>query len=332
MLRKHPFLSLIILLSLIYLIGPRVDRPEFDHKEINITMDLQSLKDSLNSSERYVPNIKEDNEARIIWVDSIPRQTEVALVYLHGFTASQEEGDPVHREFAKRYGCNLYLARLNYHGRDDEEALQFMTAEGLYEDTKRAVAIGKQLGKEVVLMSTSTGGTLALLYASAHDDVKGIINYSPNIRIKQKASYMLDKPWGLQLARWVYGGKYKLDNCEAYEAKYWNCKTRLEAIIQLQALVDEAMVEENFNKIKSPCLNAYYYENEEHNDPTVSTEAIEWMHAAISTPTSKKWLRSFPGAKTHVIANKNISSDWQSVMQTTFDFAEQVLDMRPLDP
>ena len=41
--------------------------------------------------------VKPENEARIIWQnDSLKNKTEYAVVYLHGFSASQEEGDPVH--------------------------------------------------------------------------------------------------------------------------------------------------------------------------------------------------------------------------------------------
>ena len=41
--------------------------------------------------------------------DSLKEKTEYAVVYLHGFSASQEEGDPVHYDFAKKFGCNLFL-------------------------------------------------------------------------------------------------------------------------------------------------------------------------------------------------------------------------------
>ena len=36
----------------------------------------------------------------------------MSVVYLHGFSASQEEGDPVHYDFAQKFGCNLFLAAL----------------------------------------------------------------------------------------------------------------------------------------------------------------------------------------------------------------------------
>ncbi|MFX8354900.1 hypothetical protein ABTL90_19390, partial [Acinetobacter baumannii] len=59
-----------------------------------------------------VHKIKPNNQARIVWAnDSIKEKTEYAIVYLHGFSASQEEGNPVHINIAKYFGCNLYLSR-----------------------------------------------------------------------------------------------------------------------------------------------------------------------------------------------------------------------------
>ena len=225
----------------------------------------------------------------------------------------------------------MYLARLNYHGRSGENQLQFMTPEGLYEDAKMAITIGKTLGDEVIVMSTSTGGTLAIYYASNHDDLKAIINYSPNIRIKQKASYLLNKPWGFQLARFSYGGKYKIDECDDYDEKYWNCKTRLEAIIELQALVDNTMTKEIFEKVTTPSFTGYYYKDKKDQDPTVSAKAIEWMNENLGTSENLKLLVAFPDAETHVIANKIKSKAWRQVFDETEKFAIEVLDMVPVD-
>jgi len=334
MTKRKKRVGLLIALGLIvlYFIGPQVDKPVFNQEMPVITMDLRQMEDSLNQSEAYTTNLKPDNEARIIWADSIKKEkTPIAVVYLHGFTASPEEGNPVHRMFAEKFGCNLYLARLNYHGRDGENQLQFMTADGLYEDAKQAIAIGKKLGDEVIVMSTSTGGTLAILYASIHHDLKALINYSPNIRIKQKVSYLLDKPWGFQLARFAYGGKYKLDECDKYDEKYWNCKTRLEAVIELQALVDNAMTKKTFEKVTTPSFTGYYYKDRKDQDPTVSAKAIVWMDENLGTPETQKRLIAFPDAGTHVIANGIKSKAWQQVLFETEKFAVEVLGITAID-
>jgi hypothetical protein len=50
-----------------------------------------------------------------------------------------------------------------------------LTADAYWESAKLAYAIGKQIGKKVILMSTSTGGTLALKLA-ANEKPFGIYN------------------------------------------------------------------------------------------------------------------------------------------------------------
>ncbi|MEI9959446.1 MAG: alpha/beta hydrolase [Ferruginibacter sp.] len=100
------------------------------------------------------------------------------------FSASQEEGNPVHRDIAKTFGCNLYLSRLAEHGIDTTEQLLNLTADNYWESAKQAFAIGKQLGNKVILMGTSTGGTQAIQLAAAYpNDIAGLILYSPNIAI-----------------------------------------------------------------------------------------------------------------------------------------------------
>ena len=66
--------------------------------------------------ETYIKNneanhkLKPDNEARIVWAnDSLKNKTEYAIVYLHGFSASQFEGAPTHTNIAKMFGYNITL-------------------------------------------------------------------------------------------------------------------------------------------------------------------------------------------------------------------------------
>ena len=84
--------------------------------------------------------IKPTNEARIIWFDSSHQKTPYSVVYLHGFSASQAEGDPTHRRFAREFGCNLFLSRLADHGIDTTEALLQFTPDRIWESAKEALA------------------------------------------------------------------------------------------------------------------------------------------------------------------------------------------------
>lgn len=139
---------IILLVIIIYFLGPRPGSPKLE-------MNLPVLPSEARSLENYVSDneslhkLKKDNQARIIWSDSTKSKTDYAVVYLHGFSASQEEGDPVHEDFAKKFGCNLYLSRLAEHGIDTTEPLLNFTADKLWNSAKEAYAIGRQLGKNV---------------------------------------------------------------------------------------------------------------------------------------------------------------------------------------
>ena len=82
--------------------------------------------------------MRPDNEARIIWADSSKKKTAWSIVFLHGFSATWREGDPVVMDLAKRYGCNLFLPRLYAHGLDTADNMVNLTAEKYLESQNYA--------------------------------------------------------------------------------------------------------------------------------------------------------------------------------------------------
>ncbi|MBK7561569.1 MAG: alpha/beta hydrolase [Chitinophagaceae bacterium] len=318
---------ILLVLIIFYFSGPQPSTPK-------LTTDLPVIPAEPPALEQYISNnesnykLKPDNEARILWFnDSSKQKTEYAIVYLHGFSASQEEGDPVHYEFAQKMGCNLFLARLADHGIDTTEPLLNFTADRLWNSAKQAYAIGKQLGKKVILMSTSTGGTLALKLAAAYPEIAGLILLSPNIAINEPNAWMLNNHWGLQIAR-VVGGKYfKAKDTTALFAQYWNNTYRMEALVQLEELLETTMKESTFKKVTQPALLLYYYKDEENQDPVVKVSAMKRMFSQLSTPDSLKRQVAIPNAGNHVIGSYVKSKDVQKVGEECEKFAVEVLKM-----
>lgn len=320
-----------LVVAIIYLLGPRPPRPLFANELPPVPSAPAQLENYI-AQEEARHKLKPDNEARIVWAnDSLKQQTEYAIVYLHGFSASQEEGDPVHRDIAAKFGCNLYLSRLAEHGIDTADALINMTADNLWRSAERAYAIGRQLGKKVILMGTSTGGTLALQLAAANPEVAGLVLYSPNIAINDKNAWLLNNPWGLQIARLVKGSPYIVasNNTPEYK-KYWNWQYRLEGAVQLQELLETEMKPETFARVKQPVLTLYYYKDEEHQDPVVKVSAMKEMMAALGTPETKKRMIAVPTAGSHVMASPIQSKDIVTVEQQTAAFLQQVMGLTPL--
>jgi esterase/lipase len=314
----------ILALFVIYFLGPQPPKP--------VLNDVLPAVASIDALDAYITameaphKIKPNNQAKIIWADSSQSQTEYALVYLHGFSASQMEGDPVHQNIAKQFNCNLYLARLAEHGIDTTEDLMNLTADQYWESAKLAYAIGKQIGKKIILMSTSTGGTLALQLAATYPEIAGLILYSPNIEVFNPSAPLLDNPWGLQIGRAVLKSNYvDIKYKDSAYPKYWNSHYRIEAVVALQNLLEATMTEATFKKIHQPTLALYYYKDEAHQDNVVKVKAIQKMMQQIATPANLKMEMAIPNAGNHVIASPIVSNDIVSVEKATAKFMKEVI-------
>jgi len=320
-----------IALIAIYFSGPTPSTPVLD-KKLNAMVEEPSALEAYISLTESKHHVKPDNEARIVWADSSKKKTKYAIVYLHGFSASQMEGDPIHRRFAEQFGCNLFLARLADHGIDTTETLLQFTGDRFWESAKDALAIGKAIGDKVILMSTSTGGTVALMLAAEFpDDVFALINMSPNIAINDPAAFLLNDPWGLQIARLVIGGHYREWIASEDRAKYWNNKYRLESLVQLEELVEYTMNKETFVKVKQPSLTLYYYKNEEEQDPEVKVSAMLAMNKLLSTPDSLKLAVAIPNAGAHVLGSTMVSKDVEGVYRNIEKFAVEKLHLKSVN-
>jgi pimeloyl-ACP methyl ester carboxylesterase len=331
---KKPYLilSIPVVLTGIYFLGPSPGNPDLNTVLPKVSTDLLTLEKEVQAIEEANPQIKSDNQARIIWADSSKQKTRYALVYLHGFSSSQAEGAPVHQDFARRYGCNLYLSRLAGHGLKGDELFKDLTARQLVESAKEAIARASQLGDSLIVMGTSTGAALALYLASEHPEFKGLILYSPIIDFYDKSTAILDKPWGLQIARLVSKGDYVVwSDTAQLRKKYWYQRYRLEGVVALKHFVANAMVPEVFEKVKQPTFLGYYYKNETEQDHTVSVPEELKMFDELGTPASLKRKVAFPKAGHHVIASYITSNDVEGVRAETLRFAEEILRLRPVN-
>ena len=312
-----------------YLLGPKVDSPNLTTQISENTLSLLEI-DKLIAQENNNPNIREGNHSRLIWADSIPKKTKYSVVYLHGFSASPAETEVIYTNFSKRYGANLYAPRLYKHGLKDKEPLLNFTAEGYLESAKKAIAIGKQLGEKVILICVSTGATAGLYLASENPEIEAIILSSPNIDVYDTNSNLVTKPWGKQLLKLIMGGDYQTWTPPNGAEKYWYAKYRIEAIVQLKALIQATMKEEVFNKIKQPLFMAYYYKNEEEQDKTVSVKRMKEMFAQITTSEENKYQIAIPEAKNHSIASRFFTEEYKTVQKEIFNFADTVLKLEPI--
>lgn len=326
-------LIIVALLTILYLTGPKPATPVYSMQFPSVPAGADPLEHFIRDGE-LKHKLKPNNEARVVWYnDSLKQKTKYAIVYLHGFSASQAEGSPIHTNIAREFGCNLYLSRLAEHGIDTTEPLSNLTPSKYWESAKEALAIGQQIGEHVILMGTSTGGTNALQLAADYPDkVSALILMSPNIALFHKQAWLLNAPWGLQMARMINGGDNLVSaDTNALYRQYWYYSYPVEAATQLEEYIETTMTKETFGKVKQPVLMLYYYKDDVHQDSTVSVPAMLKMFDELGTLRQNKIKQAVPNAGSHVLGSYIRSKDLLTVQRTIEDFMEKKLEVPKVD-
>jgi len=115
--------------------------------------------------------LQDKANARIIWSGKHGAKSEIVVVFVHGWSASVREIDPVDARIASNLGATLLRYRLTGHGlkpteRGGQAMLHTATRDALLCDIAQAFACAKILGKRVILCGSSTGATLSVWLAS----------------------------------------------------------------------------------------------------------------------------------------------------------------------
>jgi glycerophosphoryl diester phosphodiesterase len=289
---------------------------------------ITTIESIVNTKEISNKNIKPNNQAKIIWAKNYKqKQTDIAFVYLHGFGASSREGEPIMSQLSEKYNANIYMSRLKEHGISREDNFKNLTPENYIESAKEALLIGKIIGKKIILVSTSTGGSLSLKLASEDsNDILGLILYSPFIDLINPAFKIIVTPEGKAgFVKMNEGSEIMKQERPEEEAKYWSTIYHIDGYKALINMVTKNMNPTTFSKIKIPAFVGYYYKNEKEQDQVVSVPAILKMFHGLGTPTDKKVKVAFPEVGNHVIACDLRSKDWKNVYNQTVAFIDEVI-------
>ena len=319
-------LALIVIGVAIYLLGPKPSTPKFETVNITLTSDLELLERQIYENEKLTPGIRQGCEAKIVWADSMAKiKTKLAFLYIHGGTSTHVEGAPIHRNIAKRYNANLYLARLAGHGVDlGDSTLAAETADDYVHSAEHALAVAKSLGNEVIVMGTSFGGALTTYLASRHPEIKAIILYSPCIETYDTRTGIFTKPWGLQLVKFISGSEtVDIQAPSAEYARYWTTHYSLNFIAQFQNFLSHANTPEAFAKIKCPVFMGYWYKNENVKDTIASVPAMLKMFKELGSANKQK--QAFPNAGNHGLPTPILSKDVESVQKATEGFLDRII-------
>lgn len=290
--------------------------------ESEATIDINTSPDALEgliaAAEVKAGAIRDGLGKQIVWADPASKQkTQLSVVYVHGFSASPAEIRPLPDRVAKVLGANLFYTRLTGHGLKDPDALGRATVEDWASDVAEALAVGRVLGGEVVVISTSTGASLvtwALARPALARNVAASVFLSPNYGVQASGSFLLTGPFGARLARLVIGKRAGFQPISPLNAHNWTTDYPVEALIpmaQAVRLATHTPVEE----IKVPALFIQSAKDKVVRPDRTAAVARRWggVHTLQDPgPTGD--------ANNHVIAGDTYSP------QTTEQVARMILD------
>ncbi len=261
----------------------------------------------LDRAERQVDGrygLVPDTDKRISWIEK-GRKTPYSVVYLHGFSATRQETAPLSQSVAAALGANLFETRLRGHGRQ-REALTDVRAEDWLVDAAEALAIGARLGERVIVISTSTGSTLAaaMIGHPAMSAVDAIVMLSPNFAPRDAGAAWLTRPAGPVLAKMLHGETQSWQPHNEQQRLYWSTTYPMDSVVEMMRLVDlanrklPASIDHRMLMFYSP------------EDAVVSPDAAHAVFAEIQAPQKSAIKISDPGDPSHhVLAGDVLSAE-----------------------
>lgn len=302
---------------ILFLVGPRATI-DLSLKPIELPEDLDHY---LAESEAHFSDIIPETEKTIIWANAAKTKTPLAVIYLHGYSATRQEAAPLCDQIAAHLGANLYYARLTGHGRSGQ-ALAEATVNDWLNDTIEAVEIGKRLGDKVIVIGSSTGGTLATWHAlqANNDEVLAYVLMSPNFGTKDLSGEILTWPWAEYFVPLVVGSEYEWKPLNPKHAYYWTEKYPAKALIPMMALV-KFVRESKLESIEKPLLVIY-----SPSDQVINPRAVELAYARFGSTVKKIVARlESENPEYHVLAGDILArGDTGDIADIILEFIGQV--------
>ena len=251
--------------------------------KINLSSDFNpnsigsNINEYLKKTEEHLLDIKEGVEKKIIWANEINTKTPISIVYIHGFTASSEEVRPLPDKIASDLNANLFFTRLTGHGRNPS-AMELCSIPNWIRDLHEAIEIGSRIGEKVILLSSSTGGTISVTSAldkKLSQKILGYIFISPNFGINNKFAGMISWPFSEYWLKLILGKKMKHKPRNDLNKKYWTMSYPTNALIPMAKLVREVN-KKDYSTVKKPALFYFSMEDKVVNPHKIKEFITKW--------------------------------------------------------
>lgn len=231
-------LALAALIGALWAFGPYEDAtltPRADAATVDPDLDAHFAR-----AEGAYDDITPGVEKRVVWAGEPGAQTEWAILYVHGFSATSEEIRPVPDQVAETLGANLIYTRLQGHGRG-ADAMADGSVQGWIDDLAEGLSAARIAGQKVLVMGTSTGGTLVAAAAQDADmmqDVAGLVFVSPNFGLNNPVARLLSWPAARYWLPPLAGARRSFEPRNAAHATYWTTEYPSVAVMPMAALID----------------------------------------------------------------------------------------------
>ena len=229
-------------------------------------ININSLDKLIEDSENEILNIRPDTEKKIIWANQNKVKTKISLIFIHGFSATRAELDPVIEMLGKELNANIFFTRLRGHGLDGE-ALAEATFDDWMIDTKEAIDIGNAIGDRLILIGCSTGCSLIHANLQYINNAAAVIYVSPNFGSKSYLGKLLIIPGAKWFIPFIFGKEYSFVPRNADHARCWTTSYPIKALFAVKDSVVAAYKVKHI-KIKQPVL--FYFSDD---DQVVSAKA-----------------------------------------------------------
>lgn len=296
---------------------PHVDPPRDVARAL--PLDPRALDATLRESEARFP-LRAGTEKTIRWAGEPGQRTRLALVYLHGWSATRREISPVVEDAAAELGANAFFTRLRGHGLDGA-AMADAVARDWLEDTREAMAVGRLLGQKVLVVGTSTGGTLATWLALTDEAPDAVVLVAPNFGPRAAGSRFLTWPW-LSVALPAVLGSHGFVPRNEEMARLWTTTYPVRAVVPMMALVQHVRGL-HLEAIRIPTAFVYAA-----NDDVVDARQTDAVYERLA-PAIKERTMIVPiaGEEPHVLAGDICSpSQTAGARRLLVDFARRRID------
>ena len=279
------------------------------YEDANLTPDEVAIGSELDAHfakvEGQFDDITPGVEKQVIWAKEKGVQTEWAILYVHGFSATSQELRPVPDRLAEALGANLIFTRLAGHGRDGA-ALATGSVQAWASDFDEGVQAARIAGRQVLVMSTSTGGSLVAALAQDRammEQVNGLIFVSPNFGIANPVARLLSWPAARYWLPLLAVAERSFEPLNTDHGTYWTTQYPSVSVMPMAALIDAANAVDHADQT-IPALFWFSKEDEVVRPDITADVAARWgAEVTIVNPV----MGPMDDPQSHVIAGDIMS-------------------------